>query len=223
MWVLTPWGPLMPSLRKNCPADDPRTIQIRFRRVKDAIRCSQVYLRDTVDADSPIVEDAGTDYDARIYVRPESLQWVMYRLCEEIDYTSFKDQTTIKYHDRKLHDAYYAIWQVLYDRLSTRKAFSRGRKTYWAERRRSEEQTRIPDEIVYRTENNTREWHMKGATPEEMATLMREIDAATGGIEVPTDAEIDAMGETLQNDHSDCAHSDSKSARKRCNKARRTW
>jgi len=232
MWILAPWGALMPSLRKNCPKDDPRVIQIRFRRVKDAVRCSQEYLPRTLDKNSPIITDAGTDYDARIYVRPESLMVVMNQLVDDINYTSFKDQTTIQYGDKQLHDAYYAIWRVLYDRLSTRKAFTRrpaaidhgyvpspGEPIRWTKR-------------IERTETETVQWkRIADMTDHELELYMRQVDQAE-----PTDddlREIDAeLGDITkllegpiarpdgQLDHSDCRHRKARSARQAC---RRQW
>lgn len=233
MWILAPWGALMPSLRKNTPANDPRTIQVRFRRVKDAVYCQQNYLLSTEDFESPIVTNAGTDYDARIYVRPSSLSLIMVQLAGEIDYTSFKDQTTIKHHDHQLHDAYYKVWSVLYDKLSTRKAFSYMRRSAHSTGRsygKTAVQERVA-ETIYRTEN--REWRMKGASAREMADLMREIDAATADVVLPTEQELAEMDHQIHNDlerdrgptevnghldHTKCEHNSTPSARKRCRK-----
>jgi hypothetical protein len=230
MWILATWGAIMPSLRKNCPADDPRTIQVRVRRIKDAMYFREHYLTHTQDSAAVIVTNAGTDYDGRMYIRPQSLAESLALMALDIDYTSFKDQTEIKHKDKQLHTAYYRVWNALYDVLSTRKAFSP--KAYINPRRfgKTSAQERIA-ETVYRTEK--REWRMSGASPETLANLMREIDEATEGVELPSDAELAATaaqfwtdagehaGPTEVNghlDHSNCAHDSTRSARKKCRK-----
>lgn len=247
MWILATWGAIMPSLRKNCPAGDDRVIQVRVRRMKDAVYFREHYLVTTIDAEAPIVTNAGTDYDARLYITPGSLADALAQMALDIDYASFKDQTTIKHKDEKLHTAYYAVWQVLYDKLSTRKAFSRrpsptGRLTARQPKVQGYPHERIA-ETVYRTEN--REWRMKGASPESIANLMREIDAATAGVELPSDEELATVGRdedardywfnqraddaefaarsgpTELNghlDHSSCSHNSTAAARRKCRK-----
>jgi len=237
MWILATWGALMPSLRKNCPKDDPRTIQIRFRRIKDARYLSENYLGRTLDFDSPIVTDAGTDYDARIYVRPDSLQSVMSKLATEIDYTSFKDQTEKKHGDKQLHDAYYAVWRVLYDKLSTRKAFTRPRTSRWSygDFKGNRTTSVVVDEVTRRTKRTTIEpapepieWRkMSELSTRQLALLHQEIDAATADVDLPSDEELDKLAEMInewprwdekrnQLDHTGCEHPKTKSARRIC-------
>lgn len=136
MWILASWGAIMPSRRKNTPKNDPRNIQVRVRRLKDAVYFRDHYLTETLDFDTEIVTNAGTDYDARLYIRQDSLAEALAKMALDIDYTSFKDTTTTKFKDNQLHDAYYAIWRVLYDRLSTRKAFTRRNtsQSHWTNR-----------------------------------------------------------------------------------------
>jgi hypothetical protein len=246
MWILASWGAIMPSLRKGCPKDDPRKIQVRVRRLKDAIYFRDHYLTETFDAEAEVVTEAGTDYDARLYVRQDSLGEALARMALDIDYASFKDTTTSKFKDNQLHDAYYAIWRVLYDRLSTRKAFSRYSKAqgHWTNRgaaaqstpfvettRREVVETKRVSEL---TPSQLKLFRMSDMNAHELAALHKEIDRATDDIELPTDEEVAklalelklgapiARGPRWTRDHLDhtlCDHDATKSARRRCRKA----
>lgn len=246
MWIMASWGAIMPSLRKNCPKDDPRKIQVRVRRLKDAVYFRDHYLIETEDAATEIITDAGTDYDARVYVRHDSLAEALAQMALDIDYASFKDTTTIKFNDKQLHDAYYAIWRVLYDRLSTRKAFSRyaSSQSHWTNRgaaaqkpvtttttRREIVETKTVSQL---TPSQLKLFRMSDMNAHELAALHKEIDAATGDIELPTDEEVAklvqdlgldkpiARGPRWMHDHLDhtlCDHESTKSARRRCRKA----
>lgn len=88
---------------------------------------------------------------------------------------------------------------------------------------------KIFDETVFRTEKS--EWRMKGSSPEILAALMREIDASTADIELPSEDELEALGREFDrqqdldhdiwiNDHSTCTHSTSRHARRRCRQKR---
>jgi hypothetical protein len=231
MWILATWGAIMPSLRKNCPADDPRTIQVRVRRYRDAVYFREHYLPGTVDFDAEIVIAAGTDYDARLYIEPDSLAAALSTLALDIDYTSFKDQTTIKHKDKTLHDAYYAVWRVLYDRLSTRKAFTRRKTTTNIQNRVMAEPERWTRRTTERTEEIT--WkRMTDLSDRELSLLFQDE---------PTDADLreiqveQSLSETYENeiassltgpreisghlDHTYCDHAPTKTARRRCRKA----
>lgn len=246
MWILASWGAIMPSLRKNCPKDDPRKIQVRVRRLKDAVYFRDHYLTETVDFDTEIITNAGTDYDARVYVRQDSLAEALAQMALDIDYSSFKDTTTSKFKDNQLHDAYYAIWRVLYDRLSTRKAFSRYSKaqSHWTNRgaaasktpfvettRREIVETKTVSEL---TPSQLKLFRMSDMNAHELAQLHKEIDNATGDIELPSDEEVAKLASALglsaplvkgprwthdHLDHTLCDHESTKTARRRCRKA----
>jgi hypothetical protein len=72
---------------------------------------------------------------------------------------------------------------------------------------------------------------MKGASDQELAALMRELDNVTEGVELPSDTEIDEMFNVEINthlrvptevnghlDHARCTHSTSANARRKCRK-----
>lgn len=233
MWILATWGAIMPSLRKNCPKDDPRTIQVRVRRLRDAVYFREHYLPGTVDFDTEIITDAGTDYDARLYIEPDSLAAALSTMALDIDYTSFKDQTTIKHKDKTLHDAYYAVWRVLYDRLSTRKAFTRRKKVTSIENRVMAEPERWTKRVTERTE--TVEWKkMSQLSDRELALLFQDepTDEDLRGIEAEVAKEIAPIVDVTPPfmgvgpreisghlDHTYCDHAPTKTARRRCRKA----
>lgn len=245
MWILASWGAIMPSRRKNCPKDDPRNVQVRVRRLKDAVYFRDHYLTETPDFDTEVVTEAGTDYDARLYVRQDSLAEALAKMALDIDYTSFKDTTTSKFKDNQLHDAYYAIWRVLYDRLSTRKAFSRYSRSqsHWTNTgaaagkpsvtttRREIVETKTVSEL---TPSQLKLFRMSDMNAHELAALHKEIDNAVGDIELPSDEEVARLARELKlgkpvtkgprwtHDHLDhtlCDHESTKTARRRCRKA----
>ena len=66
-------------------------------------------------ADSPVVDDEGTDYAYRLYVAKPVWKEVVGALVEELDYHNFKDAVYsvdgASAYERALHD----VWSTLYD------------------------------------------------------------------------------------------------------------
>ena len=180
MWILATWGAIMPAERKpgTIAPGDTRDIQVRVRRYQDAVYFREHYLRGTVDFDAEIVTQAGTDYDARLYIHRDSLATALAALAMDIDYHTFKSQTEKKHGDKQLHSAYMAVWQALYDRLSTRKAFSRPRTTHvWRPTGDTTRWTKRTEKV----EHTTTEWkRIADMTDREFNAFMALEDPREG-------------------------------------------
>ena len=243
MIVATHMGMYMPALRpdwEKCLERGEPELQVRARRKIDLLNLREFAQLYGIEI-GEVYSIPRTDYQFRLNCT--RVQWghLLAELALEIDYVKFKD-TPKKYHgDDKLTDCYGRIWNAALTSFPTGSVydFSRGRRTHRSGRQtgKSQQQQSLfsqlldnypdVDEVVMRTETSTRAWTMKGSTPEKMAELMREIDAATDGVELPSDEKLSVSLEEWESilntdDHSQCTHSDTKSARKRCRKARRT-
>lgn len=120
MWIFTSFGAFMPALRypKDVAEGDNRVMQIRARREIDIMRLKALYLPNS----GRIVRNAGTDYEVRIYCTREEWADAVRQMSMDIDYQSFKN-TTERWNDSQLHNAYMRVWNVLYTALGTRRAF----------------------------------------------------------------------------------------------------
>jgi len=227
MIVGTHFGLFMPALRPNWATLEPGEpeLQVRSRRKIDLLNLKK------------FMEDAGlvlgepfripnTDYQWRAYCTREAWGFALLQIAQDMDYTKFKD-TPQKYHgDTKLTNAYGKIWNATLNSFPTGSSYdhrSNGRRqspTPW----HTQPENRRDETVVRR---GGKDWVMAGSNPEQLAALMREIDAAT--VPVPTDAAIQEMldielghaGPTEVNghlDHTKCAHSDSANARRKCRK-----
>lgn len=191
MIVGTHFGLFMPALRPNwkqCVENGEPELQVRSRRRIDLLNLRQLMTEHALFLDEPFAIK-NTDYQWRAYCTREDWGRALVIIADDIDYTKFKDTPQKKHGDHKLTDAYGAIWSA------TLRSFPTG-SVYTRQTNRS---SRVV-ETVYRTEN--REWHMKGASPRQLAELMKEIDAATDGVELPTENELRdiALHEQLQED-----------------------
>lgn len=233
MIVGTHFGLFMPALRPDWKAleDGEPELQVRARRRVDLLNLKK------------FMEDAGltlgtpfalpnTDYQWRAYCTREAWGLALLQIAQDMDYTKFKD-TPAKYHgDTKLTEAYGKIWNATFNAFPTGSVYARptGRQS----RQPRMQNVRPADETVVR--RGGKDWVMAGSNPEQLAALMREIDAATAGVEIPTDEELEQVtayeralmsleplltGPTELNghlDHSACAHNTTPSARRKCRK-----
>lgn len=245
MIVGTHFGLFMPALRPGWEklAEGEPELQVRSRRKIDLENLRAFMTEHGLTLGEPFALPH-TDYQWRAYCTRQHWGHVLYLISLDIDYTKFKD-TPAKYHkDTKLTDAYGKIWNA------TLHCFPVG-SVYSFPKRGRQNTPPQPDrviETVYRTEN--REWRMAGASAQELAHLMREIDSATEGVQLPSEDELNEVGmhiepfgdehtseafdralareeqeendfyRTAHNDHSQCTHGDSKSAKRRCRQRR---
>jgi hypothetical protein len=232
MIVGTHFGLFMPALRPDWEmrlANGEAELQVRSRRSVDLANLREFMQRFDLTLQETI-QLKNTDYQFRAYCTRDAWAQALAEIGVEIDYTKFKDTPAKKHGDHRLTVAYGAIWTATLRSFPTGSVYtSRSRGGRRIQASLFDEPASRNVETVYRTEN--REWRMKGASPADMAALMREIDAATEGVTLPTDAELneiaaDGMEVTESdreywaserlNDHSKCTHGKSKSARQRC-------
>lgn len=138
MWIMTSFGIFMPSLRpaEHVPKGDERLLQIRARRHRELVILRREYMPDAGE----IIHLKNTDYEYRIYCTHDDWALAMARMAHDIDYVKFKD-TTKRYHDDQLHNAYIRIWSLLYGMFSTNKVFTpKKQKTKTKTRGRYDEQ-----------------------------------------------------------------------------------
>lgn len=225
MIVATHMGMYMPALRpdwqKCIEAGEPE-LQVRSRRRVDLLNL-RALAQEYAICIGEVIQLPKTDYQFRLYCTREDWGRLLVLFADDIDYTKFKDTPEKKHGDKKLKQCYEAMWSAVFRSFPTGSVYdySRGRKSYHASQQRSEPQPERVVETVYRTE--AREWRMKGADPRELADLMREIDAATDNIEVPSESELNvALNEwdMWLNDHRNCTHGSSRSAMRRCRSRR---
>jgi hypothetical protein len=214
--VGTEFGMFVPAL---IPAEfrtpgDPRILQIRTRRRVDLERLRDMYM--------PFLEivvlDKSSDFQFRAYCSLEEWGAALFAIAQNIDYINEKNPTKDKYHDEKLYHLYEKIWSATLQSFPTGSMWGQPQRnvTVWPHNVGKTAHHRTV-ETVYRTEN--REWSMRGASPQDLAALMREIDSASDGVEVPTDAELNTL-EHVTDPHISCSHRDTKSARRNCNRRR---
>jgi len=235
MWIMAPWGAIMPSLRypKDIAEGDDREIQVRARRVQDIDRFRSMYCPEL----GPNVIGDGTDYEVRAFCTHAQLGAGLAKMALDINYQSFKSQSEKVWHDAKLHTAYVRIWAVLYDVLSTRKAFSGGVKIWkggrWETTRTT---TKTTTTKIGTTRAGTGEWRrLSDLTQSQRDRLWNELEHEIDPeIEMSKDEIFDEIERRLDAertsqparhrsgniDHSQCTHGASKNARRRC---RRFW
>lgn len=110
MWIMTPFGILMPSTRPDhaIKRGDSRKLQIRVRD-----RRALTYLRDNYMGDelSKIVATPKMDYNFRAYCTHDDFARAVAQMIVDIDYEKFKPESVS--HD--LHKLYNEIWYVVFD------------------------------------------------------------------------------------------------------------
>lgn len=230
MIVGTHLGLFMPALRPDWESleEGQPELQIRSRRKIDLLNLRRFMAEHGQTLGEPF-QIPRTDYQWRAYTTRYEWGIALADLAMDIDYTKFKDTPEKKHGDRKLTEAYGAIWNATLRSFPTGSVYStRGRISYTQPLQRGKTETQRVAETIYRTEN--REWRMKGASPREIADLMREIDCATEGVVLPTDAELEhitrieseGVGRPTEVnghlDHSKCTHGASANARRKCRK-----
>lgn len=200
MWVFTSFGVLMPALRPKgtVAPGDPRTIQVRARRDRDLRILRDEYMGDTL---GPTIKMAGTDYQVRAYCTPEAWANALGAIAMDIDYTSFKDTTESKYHDRELHQLCYRVWYAIYSHLS-----SRSHRNWYT--RGVERQPALVSDLVGTARSRP------GATVDDVLTEYDDLDGTYEKIEVIRDA-------AGRIDHGYCDHGQSRNAKRRCQRAHR--
>ena len=117
LWIMTPFGILMPAIRppKTVEPGDSRMIQVRARRREylDALR--ERYMQGEL---GPPIHTPKMDYQWRAYCTPEALAAVMSRMVLEIDSQRFKPTTEgpCGLSDHKLaaelHSLYTSLWST---------------------------------------------------------------------------------------------------------------
>lgn len=216
MIVGTHFGLFMPALRpdhEKLPIGEPE-LQVRSRRRIDLLNLRR-YMTDNGLVIGEVFTLPNTDYQYRAYCTREAWGQALSMLAQTIDYTKFKD-TPQKYHgDTKLTDAYGRIWNATLSSFPTGSVYDYSHRTARHQpRQKGKTQQQRVAETVFRTE--TKEWRMAGASAAELRDLMREIDAATDGVQLPTEQDTQEMLSLELNDHSNCTHGVSKSAKRRC-------
>lgn len=118
MWVMAPFGILMPSIRPadTVSADDNRHLQVRARRARELDILRKEYMGDQL---GPTLFTPGFDYEYRAYCTHEAFGRAMFDLTMAIDYTKFKP-TTDRYNDNELHSVYNSIWSTMFSSMSTK-------------------------------------------------------------------------------------------------------
>lgn len=109
MWVMTPFGILMPALRPpdTVPEGDVQTLQIRTRRRKDLEILRDEYMGEAL---GEIIHTPTFDYNYRAYCTPQAFSDALGKMTHAIDYERFKPTTEAKYKDAELHSVYNSIW-----------------------------------------------------------------------------------------------------------------
>ena len=106
MWIMTPFGILMPSDRTAyTPEGDERTLQVRTRRARDLDILRALYLPELGET----IHTPTFDYNYRAYCTREQFAAAMAKMVMDIDYEKFKP-TTDRFDDNELHGVYNSIW-----------------------------------------------------------------------------------------------------------------
>lgn len=108
MWIMTPFGILMPAAIPEDVDQAPELLQIRARD-----RRALIYLRDNYMHGElgKIKHTPSFDYQYRAYADRLHFADAISRMIVEIDYEKFKPES--KWRD--LHDLYNRIWGVVFD------------------------------------------------------------------------------------------------------------
>jgi ferredoxin-NADP reductase len=121
MWIMTPYGILMPARRpaETIANDDVKTMQVRARDRRALVELvKRMSTRIDENSISEIIATPDMDYNYRIYCEPEAFAQLMKFEIEEIDYEKFKPETL--YDD--LHTLYNFIWSVVFTHYERRGA-----------------------------------------------------------------------------------------------------
>ncbi len=114
MWIMTPFGILMPSQRPTATmVGDARSLQIRARDKQALQFLKRHYMPTTL---GKIIHTPDFDYEYRAYCTKADFAEAMDRMIGEIDYEKFKPQTEValgKIDGGKLHTLYNRIWSVV--------------------------------------------------------------------------------------------------------------
>lgn len=124
MWIFTPGGILMPSLRPKDtiePGDD-RSMQVRSRRAVELDRFRREYCPDMGET----LYTPDFDYEYRAYVRPFDFASAVSNAVLDIDYEKFKPSVIERYDDHELHCVYEDVWATVYKHQS-----EKYNPTYW--------------------------------------------------------------------------------------------
>lgn len=205
MWICTPFGLLMPSLRPahTVPAGDNRLIQVRSRRRVDLTRFRDLYLPELGE----IVEIPNSDYECRAYCTHEQLAAAVAKIAMDIDFVKFKP-TTDRFNDYQLHNAYNAMWSAAFRTLSTREH----QRSYWRTEQRS----------------TGRRGSALGYVAGSGQVVEPELETGTlnwDDVEIPGEWDSQVPAVTRRPDgkieHKYCDHAQSKAARRRCRERNR--
>lgn len=110
MWIMTPFGILMPAQRPEITITDDKWRDAKLQiRVRD--RRALVYLRKNYMGRKlgPIIATPDLDYDYRSYCTHDDFAAVVARMVIDIDYAKFKPEAI----DDNLHHLYNRIWAVV--------------------------------------------------------------------------------------------------------------
>lgn len=116
MWIMTPFGILMPALRPYDTIKDPndeRYLQVRARDKRALTYLRRHYMRETL---GPTIGTPRMDYEYRAYCVHEDFAIAVSTMIEAIDYEKFKPETEIALgpkRGRRLHFLYNRIWGVI--------------------------------------------------------------------------------------------------------------
>jgi hypothetical protein len=228
-----PCGFYVPSLipEKHRVAGDPRIVQVRTRRALDLERLRDLYLPDlteTVELTKP------SDFQYRAYCTPEQWGEALMRMALDMDYTNEKNVVLDRFKDSALYRLYEKIWHAGLDVFPT--------GMYG--RRRAGHQTKQDSYL------HGYNWKPTVAPSTEIGTRVRFADLTDAQradvlnhprgtdrlayerepdvhelLEVEDEHKaylwVSSQNDRMLDDHALCAHNDSRSARKRCNKSRR--
>lgn len=236
MWICLPMGMYMPALRPahTIPAGDDRLLQIRARRRVDLDRLRRELLPELGDT----VHLKHTDYEFRAYCTHEQWANALAQAALDIDYVKFKEQSEVKYNDKKLHDVYTAMWYTVFSKMSTKAHQS----DYWgAQNKAFTSRGKNRQAGTSRYVDDAKHWWEdaeNGASTKSGKTLRDLIDSDYGitsddiqrfGGEYDDDPEIQALVKNWDDkdvpvtrrpngsiDHRHCAHAKTKNARRRC-------
>jgi len=111
MWIMTPFGILMPSA---IPASV-RTIYDLQVRARDRAALKKFAKRYLLDAEySPIEYMPHTDYEYRFHCMKDDFAFAMSAMAREIDYVKFKPTTSRPgMGGDDLHDLYNTLWYTI--------------------------------------------------------------------------------------------------------------
>ena len=85
--------------------------QVRSRNKQDLINLKELCFLTKVE----ILENAGTDYEYRIFVNEDDLRLIMIFLSKAINYSNFKDTIMFTESQRYKLLAYHDIWRRMID------------------------------------------------------------------------------------------------------------